>query len=218
MIMAALFPLCRDGWPVSNPAMARRAAPHRGIDVHYGDASLGAAESGQAGEPAPYIDSGPSKTRLKQQSHDLQVLGNAVSQLSADRFAAIEMPEILRDAITEFRRTRSHEGRRRQMQYVGKLMRHADEEALREAVASATMGSAKDTLMLHETERWRAELIADDEALTTWLNEYPDTDTQQLRSLVRAARRDAKDLVPEARQPKSHRELFHFIKPYLSAK
>jgi ribosome-associated protein len=79
------------------------------------------------------------------------------------------------------------------------------------------MGSAKETLTLHETERWRAELIADDEALTTWLNEYPDTDTQQLRSLVRAARRDAKDLAPEARQPKSHRELFHFIKPFLAA-
>jgi ribosome-associated protein len=200
--------------------MARRAAPHRGIDVHYGDAGLGAAEAGlsaASGEPGAWVDTGPSKTKLKQQSHDLQALGNAVSQLSAERFAAIEMPEILRDAITEFRRTRSFEGRRRQMQYVGKLMRHADEAALREAVASATMGSAKETLTLHETERWRAELIADDEALTTWLNEYPDTDTQQLRSLVRAARRDAKDLAPEARQPKSHRELFHFIKPFLAA-
>lgn len=206
--------------------MPRRAAPHRGTDVHYGDAGLGAAETAQRTDhPRDYptdtgawVDSGPSKTRLKQQSHELQALGNAVSQLSAERFAAIEMPEILRDAITEFRRTRSHEGRRRQMQYVGKLMRHADEEALREAVASATLGSAKDTLMLHETERWRAELIADDEAMTTWLNEYPGTDTQQLRSLVRAARRDTKDLVPEARQPKSHRELFHFIKPFLVAK
>ena len=197
--------------------MARRPAPHRGIDVHDGDAGRGAAEVAAAADPGAWADTGPSKTKLKQQSHELQALGNAVSQLSAERFAAIAMPEILRDAITEFRRTRSHEGRRRQMQYVGKLMRHADEEALREAVASATLGSAKDTLMLHETERWRAELIADDEAMTTWLNEYPDTDTQQLRSLVRAARRDAKDLVPEARQPKSHRELFHFIKPFLAA-
>lgn len=195
--------------------MARRAAPHRGNDVHYGDASLGAAETA---EPAAWVDIGPSKTQRKQQSHDLQTLGNAVAQLSAERFAAIPMPDILRDAITEFRRTRSHEGRRRQMQYVGKLMRHADEEVLREAVSTATLGSAKETLTLHESERWRADLIADDEALTTWLNEYPDTDTQQLRSLVRAARRDAKGLVPEARQPKSHRDLFHFIKPYLAAK
>ena len=187
--------------------MARRAAPHRGIDVHYGEA--------EDGEGAATLDARPSKTQKKQLSHELQALGKAVSELSAERFAAIDMPENLRDAITEFRRTRSFEGKRRQMQYVGKLMRSADEAALREAVASATVGSAKDTLVLHETERWRAELIADDETLDTWLAEHPDTDTQQLRSLVRAARRDAKDLAAEARQPKSHRELFQFIRPFL---
>ena len=189
--------------------MARRAAPHRGIDVHYGSADDEQAETG--------LDARPSKTRMKQASHDLQTLGKALAELSAERFAAIDMPEALRDAITEFRRTKSFEGKRRQMQYVGKLMRSADEAALREAVAAATVGSAKDTLMLHETERWRAELMADDAALDTWLAEHPDTDTQQLRSLVRAARRDAKDLAPEARQPKSHRELFQFIKPFLAA-
>ena len=189
--------------------MARRAAPHRGIDVHYGEDQPGS-------EPGEMVPSRPSKTRLKQESHDLQTLGQAISELSAERLAAIEMPERLRDAIETFRRTRSHEGRRRQMQYVGKLMRSADEEVLREAVAAATLGSAQDTLTLHETERWRAELIADDEALTRWQLAYPDTDTQQLRSLVRAARRDAKDLAPEARQPKSFRELFVFIKPMLA--
>ena len=191
--------------------MARRAAPHRGIDVHYGD-------NPDETESADATEARPSKTQLKQQSHDLQTLGVAVAELSVERFAAIEMPERLRDAITEFRRTRSHEGRRRPMQYVGKLMRSADEEALREAVAAATLGSAKETLALHETERWRAELIADDDALTRWLQTYPDTDTQQLRSLVRAARRDAVALalVPEARQPKSYRELFQFIKPLLT--
>ena len=192
--------------------MARRAAPHRGIDVHYGDSVPDADAADVDDDNAAR----PSKTQLKQQSHDLQTLGVAVSELSAERLAAIEMPERLREAIEMFRRTRSHEGRRRQMQYVGKLMRSADEEALREAVAAATLGSAKETLALHETERWRAELIADDEALTRWQLAHPDTDTQQLRSLVRAARRDAKDLVPEARQPRSFRELFLFIKPKLA--
>ena len=192
--------------------MARRAAPHRGIDVHYGDSVPDADAADVDDDNAAR----PSKTQLKQQSHDLQTLGVAVSELSAERLAAIEMPERLREAIEMFRRTRSHEGRRRQMQYVGKLMRSADEEALREAVAAATLGSAKETLALHETERWRAELIADDEALTRWQLAHPDTDTQQLRSLVRAARRDAKDLAPEARQPRSFRELFLFIKPKLA--
>ena len=181
--------------------MARRAAPHRGIDIHYGDDAA--------------ADARPSKTQLKQQSHDLQTLGLAVSELSAERFAAIDMPDALRNAIVEFRRTKSHEGRRRQLQYVGKLMRSADEAALREAVAAATLGSAKETLALHEAERWRAELIADDDAMTRWLQAHPETDTQQLRSLVRAARRDAASLAPEARQPKSFRELFQFIKPMI---
>jgi ribosome-associated protein len=202
--------------------MARRAAPHRGIDVHYGDAEPGLTEpegrvDSDGAEVEAVLDNRPSKTQLKQRSHDLQALGVAVSELSQERLAAIEMPDALREAIQAFRRTRSHEGRRRQMQYVGKLMRSADEDALREAVAAATLGSAKETLMLHETERWRAELIADDDAMTRWLHEHPETDTQQLRSLVRAARRDAAKLEPLARQPRSFRELFQFIKPMLGA-
>ena len=188
--------------------MTRRAAPHRGIDVHYGE-PLAFDEDGEATRP--------SKTRLKQQSQDLQALGVAVSELSAERLAAIDMPEVLRDAIDLFRRTKTFEGKRRQMQYVGKLMRGADEEVLREAVAAATLGSAKDTLALHEAERWRAELIADDEALRRWMTAHPDTDSQQLRSLVRAARRDTAGLAPEARQPRSLRELFQFIKPVIAA-
>ena len=77
------------------------------------------------------------------------------------------------------------------------------------------MGSPKETLALHEAERWRAELIADDDALTRWQQAHPDTDTQQLRSLVRAPRRDAAALAPEARQPRSFRDLFQFIKPMI---
>ena len=185
--------------------MARRAAPHRGIDVHYGDS---AEEEGEGR---------PSKSAAKRQAQELQTLGEALAALPQDRLDAIAMSDALRGAVHEFRRTKSFEGRRRQMQYVGKLMRSADEEALREAVAAATLGSAQETLALHETERWRAELIADDEAVQRWMLAHPDTDSQQLRSLVRAARRDAAGLAPEARQPRSFRELFLFIKPLLHA-
>ncbi|MCE2908906.1 MAG: DUF615 domain-containing protein [Burkholderiaceae bacterium] len=178
--------------------MPRKAAPHRGLDVHYGDADPDDA------------DSRPSKSALKRQSHDLQALGLEVADLPEQRLTATPMPDGLREAILEYRRTKSHEGRRRQLQYVGKLMRSADEAVLREAVAAARLGSARETLALHEAERWRAELIADDAALTRWMQQHPDSDAQQLRSLVRAARRDA--VVPEARQPRSHRELFQFIK------
>jgi ribosome-associated protein len=177
--------------------MSRRAAPHRGQDTHYGDCT---------------DDERPSKTQLKRHSHALQALGEALVALPEDRLAAIEMPDALREAIAEHRRTKSHEGRRRHMQYVGKLMRNADEEALREAVAAATIGSAESTLALHRAEQWRLALIADDAATERWIAEHPDTDVQRLRSLVRAARRDAAGQVPEARQPRSFRELFQFIK------
>ena len=154
-----------------------------------------------------------SKTQLKKASHDLQELGEALVALPDDRLNALPIAESLLDAVREYKRTRSHEGRRRQMQYIGKLMRRTDAEPIREAVAAMQLGSAKDTLALHEGERWRAELIADDEALTRWMQQHPDTDSQQLRSLVRAARRDKAG--PESRQPKSHRELFQLIKPLL---
>jgi ribosome-associated protein len=191
--------------------MPRRAAPHRGIDVHYGSADDADEGGGD--------DNRPSKSQLKRESHALQALGLEVAELSDARLAALDIPEALRDAIHEFRRTRSHEGRRRQLQYVGKLMRSADEVLLREAVSAAKLGSAKETLALHEAERWRAELIANDEAMQRWMTEHPDTDTQQLRSLVRAARRDSAAGKPrdagDTRQPKSHRDLFQFIKPLL---
>jgi ribosome-associated protein len=190
--------------------MARRAAPHRGLDVHYGDA--GPDEPAADGAPAR-----PSKTQLKTASHELQSLGVALAALSDERLARTDMPERLRDAIVEYRRTRSHEGRRRQMQYVGKLMHNADVAVLREAVAEATLGSARDTLLLHEAERWRDALLADDEALTRWLQDHPGSDSQQLRSLVRAARRSAA-LPAEQRQPRHFRELFQFLKPQLAAK
>jgi ribosome-associated protein len=189
--------------------MARRAAPHRGIDVHYGDAEEPVADDAGSNRP--------SKTLAKQKSHSLQELGEALAELSSDALKGIEMPEVLRDAIEQYRRTKSHEGRRRQMQYVGKLMHRADEDLLREAVAAATLGTAQNALALHEAESWRAELIASDDAMTRWLNEHPETNTQELRSLVRQARKDAAGLTPEARQPKSFRDLFQYIKPMLSA-
>ena len=112
-----------------------------------------------------------------------------------------------------YRRTRTHEGKRRQMQYIGKLMRGIDTEPIRQAVTDMQLGRAKDSLALHEAERWRAELVADDAAATRWISDHPDTDVQQLRSLIRAARKDAA-LVPEKRSGRAYRELFQFIKTH----
>jgi ribosome-associated protein len=165
-------------------------------------------------QPADDVQA-PSKTRLKQQAHDLQKLGMALAGLPEARLAQLGLPERLADALAQYRQTRTHEGRRRQLQYVGKLMREVDDAPLREAVAEAQLGSARETLLLHEAERWRDALLADDAALTRWLQQHADCDAQRLRSLLRAARREAA-LPPERRNPRSHRELFQFIRPLLS--
>lgn len=178
--------------------MSTRAAPHRGIDTEQADPDA------------------PSKTRAKAESKALQDLGRELCELPAQRLAETEMPELLREAILTYQRTKSHEGRRRQLQYVGKLMRSADEAPLREAVAAFELGGAQDNWRLHEAERWRELLIADDDAMTRWLAEHPDCDSQRLRSLVRAARRDGAATTPEMRQPKSFRELFQFLRPLIT--
>ena len=153
----------------------------------------------------------PSKTRRKKDSHDLQDLGEALVAMPDGRLVDLPMDESLLDAIRQYRVTRTHEGRRRQMQYIGKLMRRNDPEPLREAVAAMELGQAKDALALHDAERWRNELIASDSALDTWLADHPQADVQQLRSLIRAARKDA-SVAPEQRSGKAFRELFRFLR------
>ena len=160
-------------------------------------------------------DERPSKTALKKQAHEQQVLGEALAGLSDARLAAIDMPEALRDALHEYQRTRSHEGRRRQRQHIGKLMRRADVAPLQEAVAAAALGTAHDALALHQAEHWRVELVGTDEALTRWLAEHPDSDAQRLRTLIRNARKEA-GLPPEQRHGRAWRELFQFLKPVLA--
>jgi ribosome-associated protein len=157
----------------------------------------------------------PSKSELKRQAHEQQTLGVALAALPDATLAATPMPEALRDAIADLRRTRSHEGRRRQVQLIGKLMRQAEIEPLREAVAAAQLGRAHDALALHRAELWRTELVAEDEALTRWMAEHPQCDLQRLRTLIRGARKDAA-LPPEQRHGRAWRELFQFIKPQLS--
>ena len=169
----------------------------------------------------------PSKTRLKKQMHDLQALGKELDEMPAHRLKAIVgMPESLLDALLDLKRTRSHEGRRRQLQYIGKIMRGIDPEPLREAVASFKLPGAKETLALHTAERWRDRLIAEDDAFTQWMGEHPGTDAQALRTLIRNARKDQATAAaaaapgaeaPTERKGRAYRELFQQIKSTLAA-
>ena len=153
----------------------------------------------------------PSKTQRKKVSHDLQELGEAAVALPDSRLVGLAIAEVLLDAIHLYKKTKTFEGRRRQMQYIGKLMRVHEVEPLRQAVTDMQLGRAKDSLALHQAERLRAELIASDDAVTRWTVAHPQTDVQQLRNLIRAARKDAA-LEPEKRSGRAYRELFQFIK------
>jgi len=166
-------------------------------------------------------DDRPSKSALKRQMHELQALGLALAELPVSRSSKLDLPDQLRDALQEYHRTRSHEGRRRQVQFIGKLMRQIDPEPVREAVAAFKLGSAAETLALHGIERWREELMASDDAVTRWMADYPETDAQQLRNLLRSARKDAGKAAPGdglgQRHGRAYRDLFQLIKSALAA-
>jgi len=156
----------------------------------------------------------PSKTQLKAEADEKQALGEALLTLRADLMARLDLPDKLRDAIADAKKITNFEGKRRQMQFIGKLMRPLDPEPIREAINEQLNGSADLTLALHLAEQWRDKLIADDAALGDWLSEHPGTDSQQLRALIRQARKDAKPEKPgEApRHGKSYREIFQLVR------
>lgn len=190
------------------------------------DDDLDASTDDDARDGEDPVDDRPSKSQRKRDSHALQDLGEALVALPAARLAAVALPERLREAVAAFLVTRSHEGRRRQMQLIGRLMRSADVEPIRQAVEAHARGQAQDALALHEAERWRAELIAHDEALTDWLRAHPASDAQQLRTLVRNARKEAQAPAPGQaaggaagipRKGRAFRELFQFIREAESA-
>ena len=169
-------------------------------------------------DPSP-VDK-PSKTQRKAQASALQDLGADLARLSDDQLARIEMDDELREAIAELRRTRSHEGRRRQTQLVGKLMRRIDDaQPLREALAATRLGGAQDTLALHRAEYWRDALVAADANVDRFVAEHDGVDVKQLRELVKRARAEkaVQPTTPEGstRHGKAWRELFRFIRPVL---
>lgn len=146
----------------------------------------------------------------------LQELGKAVVELSSDRVKQLPLSEKLRDAVLLAQRTTSREGRRRQIHYVGKLMRDAPAEQIRQQMDTWANGSRQETAYLHAIERDRDRLIADDAALTPWLDAHPGVDVQAIRSLIRAARAEHKKnqgLLPgQEPQRKHYRALYQAIK------
>jgi len=149
----------------------------------------------------------PSKTQRKKQMHDLQALGAELVELTDDQLASIELPENLLDAVNAARRVAKFEAKRRQLQYIGKLMRHVDPEPIRRRISTWKAVSTAHTARLHAIERWRTRLLEDEAAMTELLHDYPQADASRLRLLVRNAARER-----EAGQaPKSYRALFRLL-------
>jgi ribosome-associated protein len=165
----------------------------------------------------------PSRSDLKKESEALQKLGADLLTLRSDLFNKLELSDKLVEAMQEAKRITNFEGKRRQMQFVGKLMRWLDEsviEAARQALDEQRNGSARETLALHQVETWRDRLIAEDDALTEWLSLHADTDVQALRALIRQARKDVasqKDLPGQApRHGRAYRDIFQLVKTALN--
>ena len=168
-----------------------------------------------------------SKTDLKKYSDRLQELGESLLTLRADLMKRLELSEKLVDAVDAAKRITNFEGRRRQMQFIGKLMRGLPEDtiaAVEAALDEQNKGSAKGTLSLHQAEQWRDQLIADDEALTRWLQIDTEADVQQLRALIRQARKDAQATQAQeqpgeaVRHGKAYRDIFQLVKAVLNRK
>jgi ribosome-associated protein len=153
----------------------------------------------------------PSKSELKRQSDALQKMGETLVEAPRDRVKRVPMPEDVLEAILACQQITNHEGRRRQMQYVGKKMRTLDEAEVAEiqkAIDSWKGASKSETAIMHAMERRRDKLLTDDKALTVLLEENPELDVQHLRTLIRNARKEQAENKP----PKAYREIFQIIK------
>ncbi|HCX83372.1 MAG: ribosome-associated protein [Curvibacter sp. RIFCSPHIGHO2_12_FULL_63_18] len=164
----------------------------------------------------------PTRTDLKKESTELQKLGEDLLTLRAELMTKLDLPDKLVEGVAEAKRITNFEGKRRQMQFIGKLMRKLEPskwDEIRAALEEQHMPSAKETLVLHQAEQWRDRLIADDDAVGQWITLSPATDSQNLRALVRQARKDAKPEKPgEAlRHGRAYRDIFQLVREALQA-
>lgn len=149
----------------------------------------------------------PSRTKRKEHVEELQDLGMELAKLSKDKLKKIELPENLREAIKESQRLTANGAVRRQNQYIGKLMRTVDADSIRTQLDYLNGDSVKSTQVLHLAERWRDQLLDNDDTLNQFIANYPNFDIGELRSLIRSVRKER-----ELQQNRNFTKLFRFIK------
>jgi ribosome-associated protein len=157
----------------------------------------------------------PSRTQRKLNDQALQELGQALVAVGEDKLAELHLPERLREAILQARTISKFGALRRQMQYIGRLMREeGDANSIRDQLNAWKGASVQETARLHLIERWRVKLLKDDRALEELIAEYPQADVQRIRMLIRNTRRESEAQKP----PKSFRELFQVLREILATK
>ena len=165
-------------------------------------------------EPPPLTESRRrSKTKAKEEVDALQALGNRLVGVGNDRLKKLDIPESLRDAVMEAKRITSHGALRRQMQYIGKLMRDVDTAPIQEMLDEIDGISNKANARFHALEKLRDRLIEDESVITTLKNDYPDLDVSALRTM----RRNAIKEQAEQKPPKAYRAIFQLLKSLASS-
>ena len=155
----------------------------------------------------------PSRTRRKLDDLALQELGEALVDVPEAKLTELDLPERLSDAIVQARGISKFGALRRQMQYIGRLMREeGDAETIRARLDAWNGVSVEETARLHLIERWRLKLLDDDKGLDALIAEYPRADIQRLRTLIRNTKREKEAGKP----PKSFRELFQVLRETLT--
>lgn len=151
----------------------------------------------------------PSKSQIKRDMVELQKLGESMLKLSDLQLVRIPMPEQILESIRFAKTLKTHESIRRQLQYIGKLMREYDAEEIRLALKKNEMENEVNTRHFHQLEQWREQLIEQgDEVLKQFVTEYPNTDVQHLRQLIRNAKQDRKN----NKNTGSEKKLFKYLR------
>lgn len=135
-----------------------------------------------------------SKSQRKKDVLALQKIGESLIKLTDEQLKRIDLPDNLLTAIQHMKTLTSNEAKRRQLQYIGKIMRHVDLDSIKEALKRRELIHEKNTEQFHQIEEWRNKLLqSGDDALNLFLIDYPNVDRQELRQLIRNAERDRKN-------------------------
>jgi ribosome-associated protein len=161
----------------------------------------------------PYQEDRPSKSQRKRDMLALTELGEQLVELPASKLARLPLDDRLLQAIQECQAINKHGGRKRQLKFIGKLMREADADAIRDALEQLAAPHRESVRAFHRVEQWRDRLLNDgDPALGELLDEYPGADRQLLRQMLRNARNQK---LSEAKQKQAGRELFRYLRDLL---